>query len=556
MSSVAVNQVGYLLSGPKRATLVTDALEALPWQLTDGDGRTVATGSTVPRGVDVSSGQNVHTIDFSDHREAGGGFTLTADGATGHPFAIGADLYRPLLTDAMRFFYCQRSGIEIREDLRPGYGRPAGHLGDRDVACAPDAGDYRLDVRGGWYDAGDQGKYVVNGGIAVWQLLHAFEHRAGLDDLALDLPESGNGVPDVLNEVRWELDFLLRMQAPGGMVHHKMHDREWTGMPTLPHLDRQERQLRPVSTAATLNLAAVAAQGARIFGKYDVEYAERLLAAARTAFTAAGANPIRYAPVEDTIGGGPYDDDDVRDEFYWAAAELYLTTGEQSYADAVLASPLHTADVFGPYAFDWGATAAAARLDLALTPSELPGREEVRASVVAGADRYLAILQAHPYAVAYAPPGNAWHWGSNSMVLNNLVVLAVAYDLTGAAHYRDGVLEGLDYILGRNALRLSYVTGHGTDFAKNQHSRWYAHQLDPSLPHPPNGTLAGGPNSGLQDEVAQERLAGCVGQFCYVDDIRSWSTNELTINWNAPLVWVAAFAAALSDVDDATTLRK
>ncbi|GIE82506.1 endoglucanase [Actinoplanes philippinensis] len=545
MSAVAVNQVGYLSSGPKRATLVTDAVEPLTWQLVDGAGEIVAEGRTRPRGTDVSSGQNVHTIDFGGRRQAGAGFTLTADGATSRPFTIGPGLYRPLLTDALKFFYCQRSGIEIREDLRPGYGRPAGHLTDSDVPCAPDAGDYRLDVRGGWYDAGDQGKYVVNGGIAVWQLLHAFEHRRGLDDLALDLPESGNGVPDLLNEVRWELDFLLRMQAPTGMVHHKMHDSAWTGLPTLPHLDPQPRVLRPVSTAATLNLAAVAAQGARIFRKYDADYADRLLAAARTAFTAAGDNPIRYAPVEDTIGGGPYDDDDVRDEFYWAAAELYLTTGEQRYADAVLESPLHTADVFGPYAFDWAATAAAARLDLALTPSALPGRDDVRASVIAGADRYLAVLRAHPYAVAYAPPGNQWHWGSNSMVLNNLVVLAVAHDLTGEPGYRDGVLEGLDYLLGRNALRLSYVTGYGTDYAENQHSRWYAHQLDPSLPHPPRGTLAGGPNSGLQDEVAQARLAGCVGQFCYVDDIESWSTNELTINWNAPLAWVTAFAAEI-----------
>jgi endoglucanase len=520
--------------------VVTEATGALPWRLADGAGRIVATGTTDPRGTDVSSRQNVHTIDFGTHRQAGTGFTLSADGATSRPFAIDAGLYRPLRADALKFFYCQRSGIEIRDDLRPGYGRPAGHLDDRDVGCGPGAGDYRLDVRGGWYDAGDQGKYVVNGGITVWQLLHAFEHRGGLDELVLDLPESGNGLPDLLNEVRWELDFLLRMRAPGGLVHHKMHDRQWTPLPTLPHLDPQPRELRPVSTAATLNLAAVAAQAARIYRKYDADYAERLLAAARTAYTAAETHPIRYAPVEDTVGGGPYNDDDVRDEFYWAAAELFLTTGEQRYADAVLASPLHTADVFGPYAFDWAATAAAARL--ALAPSDLPG---VRASVLAGADKYLAIQQAHPYAVAYAPPGNRWDWGSNSMVLNNLMVLAVAYDLSGESRYRDGALEGLDYLLGRNALNLSYVTGYGTDYAKNQHSRWYAHQLDPGLPHPPDGTLAGGPNSGLQDEVAQARLAGQVGQLCYVDDIHSWSTNELTINWNAPLAWMAAFAADL-----------
>ncbi|MEV6304581.1 glycoside hydrolase family 9 protein [Actinoplanes sp. NPDC051861] len=540
MSEVAVNQVGYLPFGPKRATLVTDRTDPLPWRLADGAGRVVATGTSEPRGIDVSSGRNVHTIDFGAHRAGGAGFTLSADGATSRRFSVDADLYRSLRTDALKFFYCQRSGIEIREDLRPGYGRPAGHLGDRDVPCGPGAGDHRLDVRGGWYDAGDQGKYVVNGGITVWQLLHAFEHLRGLDDLDLALPESGNGIPDLLNEVRWELDFLLRMRAPSGLVHHKMHDREWTGLPTLPHLDRQPRELRPVSTAATLNLAAVAAQGARIFRKYDAEYAELLLAAARAAHAAAGANPIRYAPVEDTVGGGPYNDDDVRDEFYWAAAELFLTTGEQQYADAVLNSPLHTEDVFGPYAFDWAATAAAARLALART-----GLDGVRASVIAGADKYLAVQQAHPYALPYAPPDNQWHWGSNSMVLNNLMVLAVAYDLTGETRYRDGVLEGLDYILGRNALNLSYVTGYGTDYAKNQHSRWYAHQLDPGLPHPPKGTLAGGPNSGLQDEVAQARLSGKVGQFCYVDDIQSWSTNELTINWNAPLAWIAAFAAGL-----------
>jgi endoglucanase len=145
--------------------------------------------------------------------------------------------------------------------------------------------------------------------------------------------------------------------------------------------------------------------------------------------------------------------------------------------------------------------------------------------------------------VAYAPPGNVWDWGSNSMVLNDLVVIAYAYDITSRAKYRDAVLEGIDYVLGRNALDISYVTGYGEVSSQNQHSRWYAHQLDASLPHPPRGTLAGGPNSSLQDPVAQERLAGCVGQFCYIDDIQSWSTNELTINWNAPLAWVASFVA-------------
>jgi len=163
--------------------------------------------------------------------------------------------------------------------------------------------------------------------------------------------------------------------------------------------------------------------------------------------------------------------------------------------------------------------------------------------VVAGAEKYLAVQKAQAYGVPYAPANNMWDWGSNSIVLNNMVVLAGAYSLTGKAKYRDAVLTGIDYVLGRNALNQSYVTGYGTVFSQNQHSRWYSHQLDPNLPHPPRGTLSGGPNSGVQDPVAQAKLTGCVGQFCYIDDIQSWSTNELTINWNAPLAWIAGFVA-------------
>src|SRR3954462_7271215 len=141
------------------------------------------------------------------------------------------------------------------------------------------------------------------------------------------------------------------------MVHHKIHDQAWTGLPLLPDQDPQPRELHPVSTAATLNLAAVAAQAARIYCSYDPAFAKRALAAARTAYAAALANPALYAPESDGVGGGAYNDSNVTDEFYWAAAELYLTTGEKQFATDVLASPSHTADVFGAGAFDWASTA-------------------------------------------------------------------------------------------------------------------------------------------------------------------------------------------------------
>jgi endoglucanase len=163
--------------------------------------------------------------------------------------------------------------------------------------------------------------------------------------------------------------------------------------------------------------------------------------------------------------------------------------------------------------------------------------------VVAAADKYLAIEKNQSYGVAYAPAANQWVWGSNSAILNNLVVVASAYELTGRRAYRDGVLTGFDYLFGRNALNRSYVTGYGEVSAQNEHTRWYAHELDPTMPHPPAGTLAGGANSGIQDPYAQSKLTGCVAQFCYIDDIQSYSTNEEAINWNSALSWVAAFVA-------------
>lgn len=559
---VRVNQVAYLPAGPKNATLVTDAGTRLPWQLKNARGTTVARGWTVPRGTDVSSGQNVHSVDFGAYRGSGEGFTLVADGETSRPFDIGTAAYEKLRLDAVKYYYTQRSGTPIRDDLRPGYGRAAGHVdvapnqGDGNVPCQPGVCDYRLDVTGGWYDAGDHGKYVVNGGITTWELLSTYERerlaRTGqadkLRDGTLALPESGNKVPDILDEARWELEFLLKMQVPAGqplagMAHHKVHDEQWTGLPLLPGADPQKRELHPPTTAATLNLAATAAQAARLYRPYDPAFAARALAAARTAFTAALAHPDVYADPNDGTGGGAYNDDDVRDEFYWAAAELYLSTGEKQYETYVLTSPVHTADVFGPTGFDWARTAAPARLDLATVPSRLPGRDKVRQSVVRGADRYLATLKAQPYGMPYAPDNNLYDWGSNHQVLNNAVVLATAYDITGGAKYRDGAVQSMDYVLGRNALNMSYVTGYGEVSSHNQHSRWYAHELDPSLPNPPAGTLAGGPNSSIQDPYAQSKLTGCTGQFCYIDDIQSWSTNETAINWNAALARMASFVA-------------
>jgi endoglucanase len=579
VSAIMVNQVGYLPGGPKQATLVTAATDPLPWQLVDATGRVVARGTSHPTGVDPTSGFNVHEIDIGSFTSIGRGYRLSSDGQTSHPFDISASAYERLRVDSLSFFYPQRSGTPIDGSIAgDAYARDPGHLGvapnlgDVAVPCQTAAASrpvygepwtcpYTLDVSGGWYDAGDHGKYVVNGGIAVHQLLSAWERstrvatadRGAIGDGTLRIPERDNGRPDVLDEARWELEWMLRMQVPvgqplAGMVHHKVHDRQWTSAPLLPASSPAPRELHRPSTAATLNLASVAAQGARLFADHDAAFADRLLTAARIAWEAAVAHPAMLAPVDDDVGGGPYADDDVTDEFYWAATELFLTTGEQAYADAVLGNPLHTAEVFDTTGFYWGYVAPLARLDLAMVPNRLPDRERIERSVLEAADAIVALQAAQPWGQAYAPENHSWEWGSNSLILNNLIVLATAYDLSRQTAYRDAVLESMDYLLGRNANDISYVTGYGERFARNQTSLWYANQLDPTLPNPPPGAVAGGPNSRIQDPVAQDLLRGCAPQRCYVDDIGSWSTNEIAINWNSALAWVVSFVA---DQDDA-----
>lgn len=581
---VRVNQVGYLPTGPKFATLVTDQAAAVDWTL-DGASGTLASGTATPTAADPSSQLTTQVIDFSDFTTPGT-YTLSADGDTSYEFTIGTDAYVQLRTDSLAYFYLARSGTHIDPALvGEEYAREAGHVstaggsdtnqGDYAVACQP-AGDstggdnpqpiydepwtcdYTLDVVGGWYDAGDHGKYVVNGGIATAQLLSTFErtrtaasaHTGALGDGTLAIPESANGIPDILDEAKWELDFMSSMMVPqgedlAGMAHHKVHDYGWTGLPLAPADDPQTRYLHRPSTAATLNLAATAAQGARLFEPFDAGYAAQLLDTANTAWAAALAHPDLYAPATDgDNGGGAYPDLDVSDEFYWAAAELYLTTGDQEFEDYVVSSPLHTRNVFSTGGFSWGSVAALARMDLATVPSELPGHDAVVASVLAGADGILTEQHRQPFGQPL--PANQYVWGSNSQILNNIVVLGTAYDLSGDSKYRDGALEGIDYLLGRNALNISYVTGYGTVYAQNQHSRWFANQLNPELPHPPAGSVAGGPNAdtGTWDPVASGLFgAGCAPQLCYVDDIGSYATNEITINWNSALSWVASFVA-------------
>ncbi|MET0134092.1 MAG: glycoside hydrolase family 9 protein [Kibdelosporangium sp.] len=566
-AGIRVNQAGYVPGLPKRATLISASTSALPWSLKNSAGTTVANGQTVPKGADSSSGESVHEIDFSSYDQPGTGYTLTVGSETSFPFAISADDIKKLRYDSLAFFYHQRSGIAIDARYVGGtHARPAGHVnvapnqGDNNVPCRSDLNcGYSLDVRGGWYDAGDHGKYVVNGGISAWQLLNEYERAAAVGDAnalgdgKLAIPEQANGVPDILDEARWEVDFLLRMQVPdgapsAGMVHHKMHDAQWTALPTLPHQDSQPRRLSAPSTAATLNMAAVAAQASRLWRTLDPAYSAKTLAAAEKAYAAAKANPNRLADPEDGTGGGSYSDSTVTDEFYWAASELFATTAKAGYRGDVTGSTLYRGRSFNTHGFDWAATGALGDITLTLVPNGLPAADitAIKTAITSTADTHLTQMSSQGYPAPYRDTDGSYEWGSNGLVANNGMVLALAHDFTGQAKYRDGAFQALYYLLGRNPMNYSYVSGYGDQPVRNVHHRFWANQADPALPIAPPGALSGGPNSGLQDPIAARLLAGCPPQRCFVDHIEAYSVNEVTVNWNSALAWLANWTAEKS----------
>lgn len=590
-AAVRVNQVGYLPGAPKVAAVAHDSPVPLVWVLRGVDGQTVTSGFTRVFGADAASGDLVHRADFTGVRRPGDGYVLEVAGLPSHPFRIADDVYARLKYDALAYFYHNRSGIpiETRHVGDAKWARPAGHAGtaqngeDRRVGCFAGRDDrgnvwpgcgYTLDAVGGWYDAGDHGKYVVNGGLSVWTLMNLYEttdrsaRTKTFPDGRLRIPENANGRNDLLDEARWEMDFLMKMQVPegqrlalpvgdqrgnpaalrltpvnaSGMAHHKLHGQRWTDLPSRPDQDRQTRFLYPPSTAATLNLAATAAQCARIFRGVDDAYARRCLLSARRAWNAAVRVPNAYA--YDTFGGGgAYDDTDLRDEFSWAAAELYATTGERGYLRTLRASPLFLKMTKRGPDEDlwWREVTAAGTLTLALVPSGLPAADVTRArnNLIAAASGYAAQVGRTgyplPFSSRYSP------WGSNSNLMNRALVLGLAHRFTRNARYRNAALEAMNYVLGRNPLDQSYVSGYGERPLTNPHHRFWAQQLDGSFPPPPPGALSGGPNSSPADPTALLLGGRCAPQTCYVDDIGTSSMNEVAINWNAPLAWVATF---------------
>jgi endoglucanase len=323
------------------------------------------------------------------------------------------------------------------------------------------------------------------------------------------------------------------------MAHHKVADRNWTALPMPPHLDPEERVLYPVSTAATLNLAATAAQCARLWRNIDARFSKRCLRAAERAWAGAVRNPEVYF-IADFSGSGMYGDAMLEDEFFWAAAELFATTHSTAYLEAVLASPYYSAAIEREPAWPHVAPLGIITLSLVENLLSRDSIDELRRKIVAAADGYRQERQHSGFRIPYA--SDRFAWGSNSTLLNRAMLLGLAGDFTGDERYRSGVFDVLDYLLGRNPLAQSYVSGYGDRPMRHPHHRFWVSSADAGLPAPPAGALSGGPNNtAMADPVAKAISGACAPMTCWRDEVAAYALNEVAINWNAPLVWVATW---------------
>ena len=573
-AGILTNQIGYFPNLMKKATLLTEEETATEFQLLDESGNVVYAGVSIPFGLDEESGDTVQILDFSNFTTEGTYYLKATNGAESRVFKIGInEIYSGLVYDALNYFYQSRSGIDIESQyITSGnteeLARSAGHVSD--VATIQNIWGYdgssgKQDVTGGWYDAGDHGKYVVNGGISLWMLQNLYErallHGTGnaYQDGTMQLPENANDRADLLDEARYEMEWMLKMIVQDGdyqgMVYHKVHDAKWTSLALSPADDKQPRYLMPPSTAATLNLAACGAQTYRLWKDTDPEFAEACLTASKNAYEAAKKHPDMYAPFTEYGGGGAYGDDDVTDEFYWAACELYIATGDNIYHEDMqnsawnlaIPSTLNGGEADGINgSFDWGNTASLGSLSLLLNESQLSVEENdtLRQNLTTTADKYVQLENEQGYGLPYHGNQGNYVWASNSFVADNAIILAYANDINPNADYLNGVVGAMDYLLGRNPMDYSYVTGYGIHSVQYPHHRFWAKSLDSSFPKAPCGVLVGGANTGMEDSVVKLTTwakDGTAPQKYYVDDIEAYSVNECTINWNSPLAWVTSY---------------
>ncbi len=561
---IRVNQTGYSASERKIAV----SLDASATEGTLVDSATGAEAFRGPLGATknwAESGENARVFEFTSFAKPGA-YMVKIGSETSHPFRVQPNPFREVTKAAVKAFWYNRCSYALPAAQAGAWARSAGHPDNNVVVHASAATSKRptnstIKSPGGWYDAGDYGKYVVNSGISTWTLLRLYElHASHFDTLRLGVPTHGGHRSDLVDEALYNVRWMLTMQDPDdGGVYHKLTTANFSGF-VMPSADNSTRYVVMKSTAAALDLAAVAATSARIFrGVSSLPgFSDSCLTVALKAWRWARANPSvlfnqgtmnsRFSP---GINTGEYGDSRVGDEFAWAASELMLATGADSFATAGnLASRMNDANNWiWPGCTDVAVLGWISLLGHAdLVPSGFSSSlGALKTKFLKVADSIREYRDMNPYQI---PRGGFW-WGGNSTFANNGMLLWEAWRVSGDSVYRKASLDVLDYLLGRNATGYCFVTGLGSKSPKAPHHR-------PSgadgVAAPVPGFLVGGCNGGQEDK-SQCSYPTTLPARSYVDNQNCYAVNEVAINWNAPLAYLAGVWSATMDAPRPSSAR-
>lgn len=558
---IRCNQVGFYQTSHKYGIAVGAASDKF-YVVHSSTNDTVFGGVLGEEKLWTASDEKARVADFSS-LVTPGTFVLRSVGCDeSYPFTIDSTSLVAVACGALKAFYYNRSSFELTKEFAGVYARKAGHP-DTAVEVHPSAASgsrpagSMISSPGGWYDAGDYGKYIVNSGISTYTVFAAYEAFTSFyDTLSLAIPESSNNVPDILDEALFNFRWMLSMQDPDdGGVYHKLTSANFCGM-VMPEEDNLKRYVVAKSTAATLDFAAVCAQASRIFKKFETElpgFSDSCLTAAELAWKWARANPDSiYSSAKISsprISTGEYGDNNVTDELLWAATELYIATEQDSFF--TIAFPEGSLKTINNLP-SWSYVGTLALYSLSLCNKELAKvtREQIVQQLSTFAESSASVRSSNPYRIAAST--RDFGWGSNSSIANRGVILLIGYTVTQDTSYLSAAIDQLDYLLGRNPLEMSYVTGFG------DHTPMFIHHRPSAgdgIADPLPGFLAGGPNPALQDTNDCNYYMSKLPAMAYVDSTCSFASNEIAINWNAPLAFLAGGVAAVMRNTGTSLLR-
>ena len=522
--AIRANQVAFYPDSPK--FFIAVGTDETSFDIHRISGEKVFSGKLVKRGIWEFSNENVKNGDFTGLKEPGLYIIRIKDLDNSYPFKISNDAYSEALHASVKAFYYQRASIPLKEKYAGIWKRNAGHP-DLNLKFDSTAGkEGKKSVPGGWYDAGDYGKYIVNAGISCLTLMSLYEMYPDTVGDNLNIPESGNGKSDLLDEIKYELDWFKTMQDSDGGVFFKVAANQWPPM-IQPEDDLIERFIIGKSTTSTLNFAAAMAQAGRVFRDYDSAYAADCVKRAEFALKWAETNPGITEPAN-TNGSGAYEDTDFSDEFLSAYTELFITTAKSVYAEHIKDS-IKSDGITKPA--EWQNLRTLAYHSIASINSNFDDtiKNNAKNAVISLADSIISEISRNPYRI---PINKYFRWGSNSDIANYGISLVYAYRLTHNRKYIYAAAEMMDYIFGRNAVNYCFMTGFGANPVMQPHHRPSSSDgIKPPVP----GLVAGGANQGREDGQPYRDYSPAK---CYIDLAAAYSCNEIAINWNAPVAFV------------------